>query len=99
MADFFLRIYDRLAGRKTVAALIVVLIMTLCTVSLSRLNYKEDIAEFLPIDRSDSRQTEFIEAVSKQNVIAVIFRPDNSAGGSTDLDVTHAMDLFEELWF
>jgi len=99
MADSFLRIYDRLAGRKTVTTLIVMLIMALCVVSLSRLNYKEDIAEFLPIDRSDSRQTEFIEAVSKQNVIAVIFRSDNSAAGSTDLDVTLAMDLFEELWF
>ena len=72
MAEFFLRIYDRLRCRKGLAALIVVLIAALCTLSLCRLHYEEDIAGFLPIDRSDSRQTEFMETVSQQNSIAVI---------------------------
>ena len=74
MADFFLRIYDWLKCRKGLAALIVVVIIALCTLSLCRLHYEEDIAGFLPIDRSDSRQTEFMESISRQNSIAVIFR-------------------------
>ena len=97
MADFFLRIYDRLRCRKGLAALIVAVIMALCVISMCCLHYEEDIAGFLPIDRSDSRQTEFMESVSKQNSVAVIFR----AQGDNDSDdkVIEAMDLFEELWF
>lgn len=90
MADFFLRIYDWLKCRKGLAALMVLAIMALCVVSMCRLHYEEDIAGFLPIDRSDSRQTEFMEQVSRQNSVAVIFRGN---------DVIAAMDLFEELWF
>lgn len=96
MADFFLRIYDRLKCRKGLAALIVVLIIAFCTLSLCRLHYEEDIAGFLPIDRSDSRQTEFMETVSQQNSIAVIFR---APEGTPDDDIISAMDLFADLWF
>ena len=96
MADFFLRIYDRLKCRKGLAALIVVLIIALCTLSLCRLHYEEDIAGFLPIDRSDSRQTEFMETVSQQNSIAVIFRAEE---GTPDDDIISAMELFADLWF
>ena len=96
MADFFLRIYDWLKCRKGLAALIVVVIIALCTLSLCRLHYEEDIAGFLPIDRSDSRQTEFIESISRQNSIAVIFRAADSA---PDDDIISAMDLFADIWF
>ena len=98
MADFFLRIYDRLKCRKGLAALIVAVIMSLCVFSLCRLHYEEDIAGFLPIDRSDSRQTEFMESVSRQNSVAVIFRAQGQSVDSDD-DLIAAMDLFEELWF
>ena len=96
MAEFFLRIYDRLKCRKGLAALIVVLIIALCTLSLCRLHYEEDIAGFLPIDRSDSRQTEFMETVSQQNSIAVIFR---APEGTADDELIGAMELFVDLWF
>jgi 1-acyl-sn-glycerol-3-phosphate acyltransferase len=96
MVDFFLRIYDRLKCRKGLAALIVALIVALSVLSLCRLHYEEDIAGFLPIDRADSRQTEFMETVSRQNDIAVVFRAGDD--GSDD-DIVNAMDLFEELWF
>ena len=98
MADFFLRIYDWLKCHMGIAVLTVVLIMSLCVLSLCRLHYEEDIAGFLPIDRSDNRQTEFMESVSRQNSVAIIFRS-NSSGVNTDDEVIAAMDLFEELWF
>ena len=78
------------------AALIVVIITALCVISLCQLHYEEDIAGFLPIDRSDSRQTEFMESVSQQNSIAVIFRAED---GTPDDVIISAMDLFEDLWF
>ena len=97
MIDFFLRIYDWLKCRKGIAALIVTVCVLLCVLSLCRLHYEEDISSFLPIDRSDSRQTEFMESVSRQNSVAVIFR---SVSESWDDDeIIGAMDLFEELWF
>ena len=96
MVDFFLRIYDRLKCRKGLAALIVAVIVALSVLSLCRLHYEEDIAGFLPIDRSDSRQTEFMEKVSQQNSIAVIFRADD---GTPDDDIISAMELFADVWF
>lgn len=96
MVDFFLRIYDRLKCRKGLAALIVAVIVAFSVLSLCRLHYEEDIAGFLPIDRSDSRQTEFMEKVSQQNSIAVIFRADD---GTPDDDIISAMELFADVWF
>ena len=96
MTEFFLRIYDWLKCRKGLAALVVALLMAICVVSLCRLHYEEDIAGFLPIDRSDNRQTEFMEKVSQQNSIAVIFRAEQ---GTPDDVIVDAMDLFEDLWF
>ena len=71
--------------------------MVLCVVSLSRLDYKEDMAEFLPIDRST-----VVDRIYRSRIKTEChgdIPPDNFAGSSTDLDVTQAMDLFEELWF
>jgi len=98
MVEFFLKIYDWLNSRKGLAAAIVTLCMALCVLSLCHLHYEEDIAGFLPIDRSDSRQTEFMESVSKQNSVAVIFRHNGQAENADD-QIIEAMDLFEELWF
>lgn len=93
MVQFFLKIYDRLVGRRRLAVILVTVIMLLCAVSICRLHYEEDIARFLPIDTRDSRQTEFMESLSQQNRVAVIFR------GTDTEDVIGTMDRFEELWF
>ena len=96
MTGFFLRIYDWLAAHRKAGFIAVVAVTLLCVLSMLRLDYEEDIASFLPIDRSDSRQTALIEQLSQQNSIAVVFRaPD----GTPDDEITAAMDLFEDLWF
>ena len=97
MTRFFLGIYDWLKGRKTVAVLIVILIMLLSAISALHMDYEEDIARFLPIDSRDSRQTELMDRLSEQNRIAVIFRYEGSEDSESAL--ADAMDLFEELWF
>lgn len=96
MTGFFLKIYDRLSRHKTATFIAVLLVVCLCVLSMSHLNYEEDIAGFLPIDRSDTRQTELMDQLSRQNSIAVIFRADESA---SDEEITGAMDLFEDRWF
>lgn len=97
MVKFFLGIYDWLCTRRRLAAAMVAALMLLCTVSILRLGYEEDIARFLPIDTHDSSQTGFMETLSEQDQVAVIFR--YSGSGSADDAIIEAMDRFEELWF
>ena len=97
MVKFFLGIYDRLIRRRWLAVAVVMAIMLLCAVSILNLHYEEDIARFLPIDTKDSRQTEFMEQLSEQNRIAVIFRAQDC--DDSDERLVAAMDLFEEIWF
>ena len=96
MTQLFLKIYDWLSVHRRAATVTVLALVLVCGLSMMRLDYEEDIAGFLPIDRSDSRQTELIEQLSQQNSIAVIFRAEE---GTQDADIINAMDLFEELWF
>lgn len=96
MAEFFLKIYDRFSRHRTATAIAILIIMVLCVISMSRLHYEEDIAGFLPIDRSDTRQTELMEQLSEQNSIAVIFRADMPGN---DDEILSAMDMFEERWY
>ena len=98
MTGVFLKIYDWLCAHRKTAVITVIVIILLSVVSLLRLHYEEDIAGFLPIDRSDSRQTELMDQLSRQNSIAVIFRADDS-GADTDSRIIDAMDLYEDIWF
>ena len=54
MAEFFLRIYDWLKCRKGLAALIVAVCVALCVLSMSRLDYEEDITAMLFCRVTDS---------------------------------------------
>ena len=98
MTGVFLKIYDWLCAHRKTAVITVIVITLLSVVSLLRLHYEEDIAGFLPIDRSDSRQTELMEQLSRQNSVAVIFRADDSEA-DTDSRIIDAMDLYEDIWF
>ena len=66
MTGVFLKIYDWFCAHRKTAVITVIAITLLSVVSLLRLHYEEDIAGFLPIDRSDSRQTELMEQLSRQ---------------------------------
>ena len=96
MTKWFLKLYDWLSRHRKMTVVTVLTVTLLSVISMLRLHYEEDIAGFLPIDRSDSRQTGLIEQLSQQNSIAVIFR---GAQGTPDDDIISAMDLFEELWY
>lgn len=58
MIRFFLRIYDSLVGRR---GLVLLLFSALCALLVWRIfsiEYKEDIADFLPSDEQTERYTE-----------------------------------------
>ena len=92
MTKFFLKIYDFLSKRKALSVIILLIIIALCVFSALRLDYKENIADFLPTDPEKERYTSVYEELSNQGQITVIF-----AGDDMD-ELMNAMDDFEANW-
>lgn len=79
MIRFFLRIYDSLVGRR---GLVLLLFSALCALLVWRIfsiEYKEDIADFLPSDEQTERYTEVYKHLGGQDRIVVIFSVRDSA--------------------
>ena len=92
MNRFFLAIYDYLSEKKAFSIAILLIIFALCVFSALRLNYKENIADFLPTDPEKERYTSVYDDLSNQGQITVIFSGD-------DMDeMMSAIDDFEENW-
>ena len=92
MNRFFLAIYDYLSKKKAFSIAILLIIFALCVFSALRLNYKENIADFLPTDPEKERYTSVYDDLSNQGQITVIFSGD-------DMDeMMSAIDDFEENW-
>lgn len=94
MTDFFLRIYDFLAGRKRLAALLSVLLAAICLFLASRLHYEEDISRFLPGDEESSKYSEAYNALGKKNNIILIFSTKDGSESGED-EISEAIHDFE----
>ena len=94
MTDFFLRIYDFLAGRKWLAALLSVLLAAICLFLASRLHYEEDISRFLPGDEESSKYSEAYNALGKKNNIILIFSTKDGSEAGED-EISEAIHDFE----
>lgn len=94
MTDFFLRIYDFLAGRKRLAALLSVLLAAICLFLASRLHYEEDISRFLPGDEESSKYSEAYNALGKKNNIILIFSAKDGSESGED-EISEAIHDFE----
>ncbi|MBR5663879.1 MAG: MMPL family transporter, partial [Bacteroidales bacterium] len=93
MNRIFLAIYDFLSKRKAFSTAILLIIIALCVFSALRLNYKENIADFLPTDPEKERYTSVYDDLSNQGQITIIFSGD-------DMDeIMSAIDDFEENWY
>ena len=92
MTKFFLRIYDFLSEKKALSIVILLILIALCVFSALKLDYKENIADFLPSDPEKERYTSVYDDLSNQGQITVIFSGD-------DMDeLMDAVDDFEENW-
>ena len=94
MTDFFLRIYDFLAGRKWLATLLSVLLAAICLFLASRLHYEEDISRFLPGDEESSKYSEAYNALGKKNNIILIFSTKDGSEAGED-EISEAIHDFE----
>ena len=100
MNKFFLSIYDRLSKNKPLAIALLLVITALCVFAALRLDYKENIADFLPTDPEKERYTSVYNDMSDQGQITIIFSADTAQlAGDEALDaLMDAMDAFESNW-
>ena len=92
MTKFFLKIYDFLSKKKTFSVIILLIITALCIFSALKLNYKENIADFLPTDPEKEKYTSVYDDLSNQGQITVIF-----SGNDMD-ELMATLDDFESNW-
>ena len=97
MTDFFLRIYDFLAGRKWLAVLLSVLLAAVCLFLASRLHYEEDISRFLPSDEESSKYSEAYNALGKKNNIILIFSAKEGSEAGEE-EISEAIHDFEDVF-
>ena len=100
MNKLFLAIYDKLSRNKPLSIVLLLVVTALCVMSALRLNYKENIADFLPSDPEKERYTSVYDDLSNQGQITVIFTADTSKLiGDEAIDaMMDAMDAFETNW-
>ena len=100
MIKFFLSIYDRLSKNKLLSVFILLIVIGLCVFSALHLDYKENIADFLPTDPEKERYTSVYNDLSNQGQITIIFSADTAkVKGDEALDaLMAAMDDFESHW-
>ena len=92
MNRFFLAIYDFLSKRKALSIVILLIVTALCVLSALKLDYKENIADFLPTDPEKEKYTSVYDDLSNQGQITVIF-----SGNDMD-ELMSALDDFESNW-
>ena len=100
MNKFFLSIYDRLSRNKPFSIFLMAFVLGLCVLSALRLDYKENIADFLPTDPEKERYTSVYNDMSDQGRVTIIFSADTTQlVGDEALDaLMDAMDAFEQRW-
>ena len=100
MNKFFLSIYDHLSRNKPLSIALMLVITALCVFSALRLDYKENIADFLPTDPEKEKYTSVYDDLSNQGQITIIFAADTTKlVGDEALDaLMDAMDAFEANW-
>ena len=100
MNKFFLNIYDYLSKHKAFSIALLLVVTALCVFSALRLDYKENIADFLPTDPEKERYTSVYNDLGNQGQITVIFTADTTqlAGDEAIDAIMEAMDAFESHW-
>ena len=100
MNKFFLGIYDHLSRNKPLSIFLMAFVLGLCVLSALRLDYKENIADFLPPDPEKERYTSVYNDMSDQGQVTIIFSADTTQlAGDEALDaLMDAMDAFEQRW-
>ncbi len=95
MTEFFLRLYSYLKVHRMSCLTSFVALTLLLTLSVSHLNYKEDIADFLPMDSEHQNAMKVYQDISGANKIFAIFQYRDTTKANPDMMVS-AIDRFVE---
>ncbi len=95
MTAFILKIYDYMKMHRMTCFFSFIALSLLLVLSVSRLNYKEDIADFLPIDRDHHNALKVYQDISGANKIFAVFQCRDTIHTNPDAIVS-CIDLFVE---
>lgn len=93
MTELILRLYGYLKSHRMSCICSFVALTLLLLLSVSRLNYKEDIADFLPMDSNHQNAMKVYQDISGANKIFAIFQYKDSTNENPD-GLTNAVDAF-----
>ena len=93
MTETILKLYDYLRQHRLVGLVSFVVVTLLLTVSVLRLGYKEDIADFLPVDSNHHNALKVYQDISGANKIFAVFQYRDTTKRDADAMVT-AVDAF-----
>lgn len=95
MPQLFIRLYNYLHSHRVITVASFAIITLVMVLLVSRLHYKEDIADFLPLDTEHRQELAVYQDVSGANRMFAVFQYLDSTKADV-ADVEQAIDLFVE---
>ena len=97
MIRFVIRLYDYMVAHKLVCALSFVVVTLTLIVSLTQLNYKEDISDFLPVSGKEKEALSVYQDISGANRIFIIFEQKGDSASTSPELIIDAIKAYESL--
>lgn len=91
MTELVLKIYDFFSKRKTLLLFVTICVIVVCVFSSMRVNFSEDVSNFLPDDKQNEQANYAYQHVGASNTIMVYF----SSEDENDV-IQDAVDVFVE---
>ncbi len=95
MTEFVLKLYSYMKSHRLAGVLSFIVVTGLLALSVSRLDYKEDIADFLPIDNEYHNALKVYQDISGANKVFAVFQYRDTAKANPDIMVD-GIDAFVE---
>ncbi len=96
MTEITLKIYDFMQSQRRFCLLSFIIVMSVLSCLLLRLDFKEDISDFLPLEGNHQEAMQVYQDVSGASKIIAIFQASDSLNANPD-DIVEAIDYFENI--
>ena len=93
MADGVLKIYDFMKAHRRLCVLIFIVLSALLALQVVRLEYKEDISDFLPLDSRNRDAMRIYQNISGANQLFALFECRDTSNANPDV-VVDAVNVF-----
>ena len=95
MTETVQRLYDYMKAHRMLCVLSFVVVTLLLVMSVLRLNYKEDIADFLPVDSEHHNALKVYQDISGANKIFAVFQYRDTTKADPEM-IVGSIDAFVE---